>query len=73
MAAAAQKIHELLGLRHYSRSDFIVSDSGIYFLEVNTLPGLTSESLFPKSIDAVGGKYQDLIHHLVTQAAGTKV
>ena len=41
----AQQVHGGLGLSHYSRSDFIVSKRGIYFLEVNTLPGLTKESL----------------------------
>jgi len=70
MAKAAQVVHQTLGLRHYSRSDFIVAADGIYFLEVNTLPGLTSESLFPKSIEAVGGDYKGLIAHLVTQASG---
>ncbi len=35
-------IHDALGLSHYSRSDFIVSPRrGVYFLEVNALPGLT--------------------------------
>ena len=69
LAKAAQLVHQTLNLRHYSRSDFIVSDDGIYFLEVNTLPGLTAESLFPKSIEAVGGSYTDLVQHLIEQAA----
>jgi len=64
----AQAVHTLLGLRQYSRSDFIIGDDGIYFLEVNTLPGLTSESLFPKSMDAVGSNYRELIHHLLITA-----
>lgn len=38
---AASTVHTHLGLRHYSRSDFIVSPHGIYFLEVNALPGTT--------------------------------
>jgi len=42
----SQKVHRALGLRHYSRSDFIISPRrGIYVLEANTLPGLTQESL----------------------------
>jgi D-alanine-D-alanine ligase len=51
---SAQAIHEALRLRHYSRSDFIVSPKGIYFLETNSAPavGMTSESLFPKSLAA---------------------
>lgn len=62
---AAKAIHREIGLRHYSRSDFIVSKKGIYFLEVNTLPGMTSESLLPKALAAVGCRYPDFLEHLV--------
>ncbi len=65
---AAKRAHETIGLSQYSRSDFIVADDGIYFLEVNTLPGLTKSSLFPKAITAVGGTYEDFITHLITDA-----
>ncbi len=64
----ARRIHKLMGLRHYSRADFIVNDQGAYFLEVNTLPGLTNESLFPKAIEAVGGTYRELVTHLIKLA-----
>ena len=67
LAKAAKEIHTTLGLRHYSRSDFIVTDSEIYFLEVNTLPGLTDNSLFPKALHAVGGSQDDFVHHLVSR------
>ena len=65
---AAATVHKTLGLRQYSRSDFIVAKDGVYFLEVNTLPGLTEESLFPKAIDAVGCSYKDFITYLLTDA-----
>jgi D-alanine-D-alanine ligase len=65
----ATRIHEVMGLRHYSRSDFIVTPKrGIYALEVNTLPGLTSESLFPKSLAAVGCRYEHFLEHLINLA-----
>lgn len=70
LARQARVMHEALGLRHYSRSDFIVSPRGIYFLETNTLPGLTTESLFPKSLAAVGIKFSDFLSHLVELALG---
>lgn len=60
----AALMHEILGLRHYSRSDFIVSPKGIYFLETNTLPGLTSESLLPKALKAVGVSFSDFLSHI---------
>ena len=64
----AVQIHQLLGLRHYSRSDFIVSKRGVYFLEVNTLPGLTEESLMPKAIKAVGSNYSQFLDHVIQLA-----
>jgi D-alanine-D-alanine ligase len=66
VAAAAQRT---LGLRHYSRSDFIIHPTrGIYFLEVNTLPGLTNESLLPKSIRAAGSTLPEFLDHVLTLA-----
>lgn len=64
----SRTMHQALGLRHYSRSDFIVSPRGIYYLETNTLPGLTSESLLPKSLAAVGVSLPEFFTHLVTLA-----
>ncbi|MCX6718946.1 MAG: hypothetical protein NTZ38_01035 [Candidatus Taylorbacteria bacterium] len=65
----AKRIHRALGLKHYSRSDFIIHPHrGIYTLEVNTLPGLTDESLIPKSLRAVGSDTHELIDHLIQLA-----
>ena len=65
---AAKVMHRVLGLRHYSRSDFIVAPRGIYYLETNTLPGLTAESSLPKSLAAVGVPFPDFLGHLVNLA-----
>lgn len=66
----ARRAHETLGARHYSRSDFIISKRGIYILETNTLPGLTEESLLPKSCDAVGCSFTDFLNHTLSLALG---
>ncbi len=68
LARLSRLMHEVLGLRHYSRSDFIVTSRGIYYLETNTLPGLTSESLLPKSLDAIGVKFPDFLRHITDLA-----
>ena len=48
MQMLALSVHRLIGLRDYSRTDFIVTKEGRpYILEINTLPGLTPTSLFP--------------------------
>ena len=60
--------HNAIGGRHYSRSDFIVSKKGIYLLEINTLPGLTAESLLPKALNAVGSSHKELLEHLINLA-----
>jgi D-alanine-D-alanine ligase len=65
----SKQAHEVLGLRHYSRSDFIIHPKrGIYILETNTLPGLTSESLLPKSLKAIGCSLPDFFDHLIKLA-----
>lgn len=64
----AKVIHRALGLRHYSRSDFIVTPKGIYYLETNSLPGLTTESLLPKSLAAIGVSLPEFLSHLVKLA-----
>lgn len=51
---AAIAAHQAVGAMGYSRSDFIVTDKGPVFLEINTLPGLTKASLYPKALAAQG-------------------
>lgn len=62
----ALSMHRLLGLRDYSRTDFIVSREGRpYILEINSLPGLTPTSLLPDACNAVGISYDALIDRLI--------
>ena len=69
----SKNIHQALGLRHYSRSDFIIHPRrGIYALEVNTLPGLTSESLLPKSLRAVGSDLPEFVDHVISLSLGRR-
>lgn len=60
--------HKALGLRHYSRSDFMINRFGVYILETNTLPGLTSASLFPRALSVAGVKIGDFLEHLIALA-----
>ncbi len=65
----ARRIHQILNLDQYSQSDFIVSPKrGVYFLEVNTLPKLTSKSLAPKAMDFVGLSQKDFVNHVLLLA-----
>ncbi len=65
---AARVMHRDLGLRHYSRSDFIVAPKGIYYLETNSLPGLSAESSLPRALAAVGVSLPDFVSHLANLA-----
>jgi len=65
----ALSVHRLIGLRDYSRTDFIVSREGRpQILEVNTLPGLTPTSLLPDACKSVGISYEALVERLVGYA-----
>lgn len=67
LTETAIMVHEALGATHYSRSDFIVSKRGIYFLELNSAAavGMTKESLFPKAVTAVGSKMSEFLDHII--------
>lgn len=63
LQAQAIAIHQVIGARHISRSDFIVAKNKIYFLEINTIPGMTNNSLLPKAIRAGGENFADLLDY----------
>ncbi len=64
----AIKAHMAMSCSGYSRSDFIVSDKGLIFLETNTLPGLTKASLYPKSLKAQGIEFADFLKDQIALA-----
>ena len=63
---AALKLHRALGLSVYSRADFILDKEGrAWCLEVNTLPGMTPNSLIPKAAAVAGMSYPELCEKIV--------
>jgi len=69
MQMLALSTHRLVGLRDYSRTDFIVSrDNRPYILEINSLPGLTPHSLIPDACGAIGISFEALIDRLIGYA-----
>ena len=73
MAVAAFKACDLSGL---ARVDFLLEagDSGrLYLNEINTMPGFTSISMYPKLWEASGVKYRDLISRLIELALERKM
>jgi len=66
MGEAAMCFHKALGLSVYSRTDFIMDKDGrFYCLEVNTLPGMTLNSLIPKAAKIEGLSYAELCEKII--------
>jgi len=63
----SKDIYELLELRGFSRSEFIVNTSGIYYLETNTVPGLTSESILPQQAKCANIDLKDLFINAIEE------
>jgi D-alanine-D-alanine ligase len=69
----ALQVHKLCGCRDYSRTDMIVDvDGGLQVLEINTIPGLTHESLMPKAAKESGMSMPELCDTLVKFALARK-
>lgn len=66
----AQKAYQALDLAGLARVDFFIDKNtkSIYVNEVNTIPGFTAISMFPKMCEASGLPYQDLVMHLFNLA-----
>jgi D-alanine-D-alanine ligase len=61
--------HTVLGCEGYSRTDMIAADDDhIYFLELNTLPGLTSSSLVPQELKVAGISFREFLEKQVELA-----
>jgi D-alanine-D-alanine ligase len=59
-------IFEELKCNVYARADYLMDEIGdYYFLEMNTLPGMTSTSLVPKSVNATGMSFDDLVKNII--------
>ena len=64
----ACRVHQILGCGGMSRTDMIVRDGRPYFLETNTIPGMTQTSLYPQAARAAGIEFPDLLDHLIRVA-----
>ena len=57
----AEKIHKEFKMKGISRSDFILSEGKLYFLEVNSSPGMTKTSLIPDLATLQGYTFDDVV------------
>ena len=66
----AIEAYKIMGCSGLSRIDFLVEKdtNEVYLNEINTFPGFTSISMYPKLMDYIGIKFPDLIDRLITLA-----
>lgn len=64
----AKKAYEVLKMTGFSRSEFIIVNGEPFMLEMNTIPGLTTESLIPQQAKVAGITLQDLFSNAIEQA-----
>jgi D-alanine-D-alanine ligase len=70
--AQAIKAYKALGCAGFSRVDFFVNDEKILLNEINTIPGFTSISMYPKLFEHSGVSYPELLDRLLTLAIERK-
>jgi D-alanine-D-alanine ligase len=68
VGAIAKRAYELLRMKGFSRTEFIIVDNEPFMLEMNTVPGLTSESLLPQQSLAAGISLEDLFTNAIELA-----
>ncbi len=68
----SEQVQAVSGARHFARVDIMISASNeLYVLELNTIPGMTDQSLFPKAASTAGIAMQELVDRLVKMAINT--
>ncbi len=66
--AVTTSIYKYFSCRGIVRMDYIYSEKGLYFLEINTIPGMTSASLVPKMIREAGINITSLLSTIIEKA-----
>ncbi|WP_335966201.1 D-alanine--D-alanine ligase [Galbibacter sp. PAP.153] len=64
----AKKVYETLKMKGFSRSEYIFVDGEPYLLEVNTIPGMTAESILPQQAAKAGISLNDLFDNAIEEA-----
>jgi len=69
----AVKVYRLLNMRGFSRSEYIIVKGEPYFLEMNTVPGLTNESILPKQAAEAGIPLKELFYNAIETSLNTSL
>lgn len=66
--AVSKQVYEVLKMKGYTRSEFIFKDGEPHLLEMNTVPGLTNESILPQQAAAAGISMSELFSSAIEEA-----
>jgi D-alanine-D-alanine ligase len=69
MAKAVYKLTDCSGI---IRVDFIIKGNQVYFLELNSIPGMSRESIIPKQVDSMGMKMEDVLQMVIDDSISRK-
>ena len=64
----AKKIYKKLGIKGFSRSEFIFIGDTPFFIEINSIPGMTNDSILPKQAENSGISLKDICSEVIKQA-----
>ena len=65
----SEKIYTVLGCKGIARIDYIYNEEGLFFIEINTIPGQTNESIIPKQLRHIGLSFSDLCTGMIEEAS----
>lgn len=68
ISSASRMIYERVGCRDLARLDFMVDGEGAWFLEINSMPGMTDHSLVPKAAAHMGIPFPQMCSRLVMRS-----
>ena len=68
----AKKVYEALGMSGFSRSEFIIMNDIPHFIEINTNPGLSQQSIFPQQAEYAQIKFSELLDNEINLALKRK-
>lgn len=69
----AEKAFRLIGAKGFARVDFFINEDGVWLNEINTIPGFTSISMFPKLWKATGVSSEELFEFILNEAVTRNV
>lgn len=68
VSAIAEKVYSVLRLKGFSRAEYIFKDGRPHFVEINTVPGITNESILPKQAKEAGISLEELFGNALENA-----